>query len=46
MVKDFFKTYGDVTLPDGTPAKIAIFFPQTDDVQELRPIIETARTKI
>ncbi len=46
LVEDFFSTYGDVTLPDGTPAKLAIFFPQTDDVQELRPIIETTLTKI
>ncbi len=35
-----------MTLPDGTPAKLAIFFPQTDDVQELRPIIETTLPKI
>lgn len=46
VIEDFFKTYGDVTLPDGTPAKLAIFFPQTDDVEELRPIIETTLTKI
>jgi type III restriction enzyme len=46
LVEDFFTTYGNVTLPDGTPAKLAIFFPQTEDVQELRPIIETALTKI
>ena len=46
VVEDFFKTYGDVSLPDGTPAKLAIFFPQTDDVAELRPIIEATLTKI
>lgn len=46
VIEDFFKTYSDVTLPDGTPAKLAIFFPQTDDVAELRPIIETSLTKI
>lgn len=46
VVEDFFKTYGDVTLPDGTPAKLAIFFPQTDDVAELRPIVETALTRL
>jgi len=40
VVEDFFKDYGDVVLPDGTQAKIAIFFPQTDDVQQLRPVIE------
>ena len=28
-------------LRDGTPAKLAIYFPQTDDVNQLRPVIET-----
>ena len=46
VIEDFFRTYGNVTLPDGTPAKLAIFFPQTNDVAELRPIIETTLTKI
>lgn len=46
VVEDFFKTYGEVELSDGTPAKLAIFFPQTDDVTELRPIIETTLTKV
>ncbi len=46
VVEDFFKTYGEVALPDGVPAKLAIFFPQTDDVAELRPIIEATLTKI
>ena len=40
VVEDFFKDYGDVSLPDGTPAKLAIYFPQTDDVRALRPVIE------
>ena len=46
IIEDFFKTYGDVSLPDGTPAKLAIFFPQTDDVAELRPIIEGTLTRM
>ena len=46
LIEDFFRSYGEVTLPDGTPAKLAVFFPQTDDVQELRPIIETTLTQI
>lgn len=40
VIDDFFGDYGAACLPDGTPAKLAIFFPQTDDVQELRPVIE------
>ena len=27
-------------MPDGTPAKLAIFFPQTDDVEALRGAVE------
>jgi len=41
VVEDFFKEYGDTTLPDGTPAKLALYFPQTDDVETYRPVIET-----
>ena len=40
VVQTFFEDYGDVSLPDGTPAKLAVFFPQTDDVSRLRPLIE------
>jgi hypothetical protein len=42
VVKDFFAEYGGVTLPNGAPAKLAIYFPQTDDLSELRPAIEAA----
>jgi hypothetical protein len=40
VVEDFFKDYEKVFLQDGTPAKLAIYFPQTDDVESLRPVIE------
>jgi hypothetical protein len=42
VVRDFFTEYGQVTLPNGAPAKLAIYFPQTDDLEELRPAIEAA----
>ncbi|MGE0393639.1 MAG: nucleotidyltransferase domain-containing protein [Vicinamibacterales bacterium] len=42
VVTDFFKDYRDVRLPDGSPAKLAIYFPQTDDLQELRPVVDDA----
>ena len=42
VVQDFFQDYGNVRLPDGTPAKLAIYFPQTDDVARFRPVIEAA----
>lgn len=40
VVEDFFRDYGAVSLADGTPAKLAMYFPQTDDVEALRPAIE------
>jgi type III restriction enzyme len=46
VIQDFFQDYGRVCLPDGTPAKLAIFFPQTDDLQALRPSIEIALSKL
>lgn len=40
ILTDFFATYGDVTLPDGTPAKLAIYFPKTVDIAVNRPLLE------
>lgn len=40
VLRDFFAHCGDVTLPNGAPAKIAMYFPQTDDLKELRPIVD------
>lgn len=40
VVEDFFQEYGSTTLPDGTPSKLALYFPQTDDVGRLRPVVE------
>jgi len=45
VVKDFFNDYGDVTLPTGSRAKLAIYFPQTDDLRDLRPEIDRALTE-
>jgi type III restriction enzyme len=42
VVTDFFRVYGDVRLPNGAPAKLAIYFPQTDDLRELKPVIDGA----
>jgi hypothetical protein len=41
ILRDFFATYGGVSLPDGTPAKLAIYFPKTADIQAQRPVLET-----
>jgi len=40
VVRDFFQTYGDVTLPSGAPSRLAMYFPQTKDLRELRPVVE------
>lgn len=40
VLEDFFTEYGDVAIYDGSSSKIAIYFPQTDDLQAIRPIIE------
>lgn len=41
VIEDFFRDYGEVKLPGGAPAKLALYFPQTDDLEALRPVIET-----
>lgn len=46
VIEDFFKEYGQHRLPDGSKAKIAIYFPQTTDLKELKPVIEQALIKI
>lgn len=40
VLEDFYRDYWHVSLPDGSPAKLAIYFPQTDDLENLRPVIE------
>ncbi|MBI3746460.1 MAG: DEAD/DEAH box helicase family protein [Chloroflexi bacterium] len=45
VVTDFLETYGDHALPDGAPAKLAIYFPQVDDLEELDPHVQLAVAK-
>lgn len=40
IVGEFFEKYRDVRLPDSSPAKLAMYFPQTEDLHELRPAVE------
>ncbi len=42
VVQDFFRDYGEVRLPNGAPSKLAMYFPQTDDLKALRPVIDEA----
>ncbi|MCX7661770.1 MAG: restriction endonuclease subunit R, partial [Candidatus Omnitrophica bacterium] len=46
VIEDFFRDYKEHTLPDGTPAKIALYFPQEDDLVKIRPVVETTLTKL
>lgn len=46
IVTEFFSKYGNVSLPNGAQAKLAIYFPQTDDLKELRPIVETTLVQL
>lgn len=46
VIEDFFRDYGDVRLPEGAPAKLALYFPQTDDLEELRPVIDAALVRV
>jgi len=40
VVRDFFRNYAATRLPDGSWAKLAIYFPQTDDLTKMRSIVE------
>lgn len=40
VLKDFYDNYRNVRLPNGAWSKIAIYFPQENDLQELRSTIE------
>lgn len=46
VIEDFFRDYGDVRLPNGAPAKLAIYFPQTADLKEIKPVIDRALVKV
>ncbi|MGD9519191.1 MAG: DEAD/DEAH box helicase family protein [Armatimonadota bacterium] len=46
VIRDFFETYGEVRLPNGAPARLAMYFPQTDDLAKLRPVIDQALVEV
>jgi hypothetical protein len=45
VISDFFKHYKNVKIYDGSPAKIAIYFPKIEDLREAKPIIEEVLIK-
>jgi len=42
VVDDFFHTYGAVTLPNGAPARLALYFPSIEVRDGLRPAVDSA----
>ena len=46
IIKEFFRTYGKVALPDGAKAKIAFYFKTQQHLDDSRPLIEQAMIKI
>ena len=40
VIKDFFKHYRHTKIYNTTPAKLALYFPNTDDVKETMPVIQ------
>jgi len=45
VVSDFFRNYKNVRIYDNSPAKLAIYFPQINDLNLSKPIVEKAITK-
>lgn len=46
VVREFFRTYGRVSLPDGSKAKIAFYFKTQEHLNASRQYIERAMTQI
>ncbi len=46
IIKEFFAHYGDVSLPDGSQAKIAFYFKTQEHLNNSRLLIEQAMTEI
>jgi len=46
VITDFFKSYKDVKIYDGSPAKLALYFPKIDDLQNAKPIVEKTLVEI
>lgn len=46
VINDFFKNYKNVKIYDGSPAKLAIYFPKIEDLRKARPLVEKALVSI
>lgn len=40
VIMDFFKNYKDVEIYDGSPSKLAIYFPRIEDLTNTKPVVE------
>lgn len=40
VIMDFFKKYKNVKIYDGSPAKLAIYFPKIEDLTNAKPVVE------
>ncbi|PIZ26865.1 MAG: restriction endonuclease subunit R, partial [Chloroflexi bacterium CG_4_10_14_0_8_um_filter_46_9] len=40
IITDFFKNYKDVKIYDGSPSKLAIYFPKIEDLTNAKPVVE------
>lgn len=41
VITDFFENYKNVKIYDGSPAKLAIYFPKIEDLANAKPIVES-----
>ena len=46
VITNFFKDYKDIKIYDGSPAKMAFYFPKIDDLQNAKPIVEKTLLEI
>lgn len=46
VINDFFKNYENVKIYDGSPAKLAIYFPKIEDLRKAKPLVENALVNI
>lgn len=46
VIIDFFNNYNDVRIYDGSQAKLAIYFPQIEDLHHLKPVVEKALVEL
>ena len=46
VITDFFRSYKNIKIYDGSAAKLALYFPKIDDLQNAKPIVEKTLVEI